>query len=251
MVLIGLLAIGCSGSEEPLPVTPPPVLQTDPAQIITLGDIDASDPIKKIKRFRPLADYLASHLTEFGIMEGKVVISRNVEEAGGYLVDGTLDIYIDSAFPILAVQEISDSQIIARRWKGGDENYRSTYITLRDSGIDRIEDFKGKVLAFEHRESTSGFVLPAGTLIQQGFTLREVDRPDAPVDRDEIGYYFAQDEENTVVLLMGGLVAGAGFSNLDYKDLSDELQKDIAVFGKTISVPGQLVSIRPGLDPLL
>ena len=166
-------------------------------------------------------------------------------------MDGTLDIYIDSAFPILAVQEISDSQIIARRWKGGDENYRSTYITLRDSGIDRIEDFKGKVLAFEHRESTSGFVLPAGTLIQQGFTLREVDCPDAPVDRDEIGYYFAQDEENTVVLLMGGLVAGAGFSNLDYKDLSDELQKGIAFFGKTISVPGQLVSIRPGLDPLL
>lgn len=71
------------------------------------------------------------------------------------------------------------------------------------------------------------------------------------MDRDEIGYYFSQDEENTVVLLMGGLVAGAGFSNLDYKDLSDELQKDIAFFRKTISVPGQLVSIRPGLDPLL
>ena len=71
-----------------------------------------------------------------------------------------------------------------------------------------MDDFVGKVLAFEDPYSTSGFLLPAGTLVQQGFTLREVSRPDANVAPGEIGYYFALDEENTVELLLRGLVAG-------------------------------------------
>ena len=166
-------------------------------------------------------------------------------------MDGTLDIYIYSAFPTLAVQELSGSQIIARRWKNGVENYWSTYFFLQNSGIESVEDFKGKVLAFEHPESTSVFVLPAGTLIEQGYTLREVDRPDAAVASDQIGYYFSQDEENTTLLVMEGLVAGGGFSNLDYEGLSEELRSQISFLGETISVPRQLVSIRPGVDPRL
>ncbi len=249
--VIVLIAIGCGANGETTPAVPIPSQQAGPEQTITLGDIDASDPVKKIKRFTPLANYLASHLTEFGIVAGNVVISRDIEEAARNLADGTLDIYFDSAYPALAVQEISGSKFIARRWKQGNASYWSTYITLRDSGVDSLDDFKGKVLAFEHPESTSGFVLPAGYLVQQGFTLREVTSPDSPVDADEIGYYFSDDEENTVALLLAGNVAGGGFSNLDYDELPEELANKIASFGRTISVPRQLVSVRPGLDPLL
>ena len=213
--LIGLIAIGCGANAESTPAVPSPSQQAGPAQTITLGDIDASEPVKKIKRFTPLANYLASHLNEFGILEGNVVISRDIEEAGRNLADGTLDIYFDSAYPSLAVQEISGSKFIARRWKQGNASYWSTYITLRDSGIDSFDDFEGTVLAFESPDSTSGFVLPAGHLVQQGYTLREVASPDSPVDGDEIGYYFSDDEENSVALLLAGNVAGGGFSNLD------------------------------------
>ena len=107
----------------------------------------------------------------------------------------------------------------------------------------------GKVLAFEQPDSTSGFMLPAGTLIQQGFTLRKVASPDSTVEADEIGYYFSGDEENTVALVIAGKVAGGGFSNIDYEELPAELMNKIAFIGQTISVPRQLVSVRSGLDP--
>lgn len=107
------------------------------------------------------------------------------------------------------------------------------------------------MLAFESPDSTSGFVLPAGTLRQQGFTIREVASPNATVAADEIGYYFSDDEENTVALLLAGSVAGGGFSNLDYEELPEELKNEIAFIGQTIAVPRQLVSVRPGIDPLL
>ena len=56
----------------------------------------------------------------------------------------------------------------------------------------------GKVVVFEELYSTSGFILPAGTLIKKGFKLREVSGPDEDVSPNEIGYFFSRDEENTI-----------------------------------------------------
>ena len=160
-----------------------------------------------------------------------------------------MDVYFDSSFPTLSVQELSGSEIILRRWKGNDPIYWSTYVALSGNGISGIEDFNGKVLAFEEPHSTSGFVLPAGTLIQRGFTLRELDSPEANVGLDAIGYVFVQDEKNTFESLLQGVVAAGGVSNQDYDELPDELKQQIMSLDRTVTVPRQLVSVRPGLEP--
>ena len=107
------------------------------------------------------------------------------------------------------------------------------------------------MIAFEEPRSTSGFLLPAGTLIQRGFTLTEVSGPGAQVSADEIGYYFSRDEENTVELVLRDAIAGGGVSIEDYQELPAELMDQLVVFDRTITVPRQLVSVRPGLDPEL
>ena len=218
---------------------------------ITLGDVEPDEPIKKIRRIQPLTDYLAEHLNELGIESGRVVLSRDFEEMAGLLSDGTVDIYFDSPFPTLTVQELSGSTVTARRWKEGDPIYWSLYIARRDSGITGLDGFLGKVVAFEKPHSTPGFILPAGTLIQRGFTLREVGQSDEDVAPDEIGYIFTRDEENTVEMLLQGLLAGGGISNQDYEGLPEEIKQRFVAFGRTAAVPRQLVSVRPGLDPEL
>ena len=50
-------------------------------------------------------------------------------------------------------------------------------MALKDSGLNGVEDLVGKIVAFEEPHSTSGFVLPAGTLVQRGYRLRELDAP--------------------------------------------------------------------------
>ena len=252
--MLGLMLVlggGCA-SNSPAPTLAPistPSLGRD--QIIVLGDIDAHEPLKKVKRFGPLADYLAENLGELGIEEGKVLIARDIAEMGSFLKEGKVDIYFDSGFPTLAAQQISGSQIISRRWKGESATYWSTFVVRRDSSIRRVEDFVGKVVAFEEPYSTSGFVLPAGTLIQRGFSLVEVSGPDAAIGSDEIGYLFSLDEENTIELILEGRVAGGGVSNQDYEKLPPELMDRLVRFDRTITVPRQLVSVRPGLDPQL
>lgn len=221
------------------------------SQIIVLGDIDADEPIKKVRRFTPLADYLAENLSEFGLREGKVRIARDIQEMGSFLKEGEIDVYFDSAFPTLATQRISDSQVILRRWKQDEPEYWSTFIVRRDSGIDGVEDFVGKLVAFEEPYSTSGFVLPAGTLIQRGFHLKQVSGVDELAGPGEIGYFFSMDDENTVELVLQGKVAGGGVSNQDYQRLPEELMAQLQVLDRTITVPRQLVSVRPGLDTAL
>ena len=208
-----MVLIGCGAT-----ATAPAAVSTVPtspevSQPITLGDIDPEDPTKKLKRFKPLADYLAQHLAEFGISRDQVVIARDIDEMARFLRDGTVDVLFDSAFPTLAVQELSGSQPILRRWKDSDPEYWSVYVAMRGDGVASVEDLTGKVIALEEPHSTSGFVLPAGTLIQRGFRLREVDGPGARVGPDEIGYFFTFDEQDTIALMMRGLVAAGGISN--------------------------------------
>ena len=164
------------------------------------------------------------------------------------LRDGTVDIYFDSPFPTLAVQRASGSEVVLRRWKQGEPTYWSTYIASLDNGIVSVDDLVGKVVAFEEPHSTSGFVLPAGTLIERGFTLTEVGGYDSVVAPDEIGYFFSLDEENTIEMVARGLVVGGAVSNLDYEELPEEIKQQIVAFGETISVPRQLVSVREGLE---
>ncbi len=248
VVVVAFLGSACRPAVWAVPVpSPSATAELQPSQVITLGDIEPDDPLKKFNRFKPLADYLAGRLGDLGFEAGDVVLARDIEEMATLMADGDVDVYFDSTFPTLAVQDLSGSRIILRRWKDADPEYWSTYVALRDNGVSRLEDFRGKVIAFEEPHSTSGFVLPAGTLVDRGFRLREVDAPSATVAADEVGYVFSRDEQNTIELLLQRRVAGGGVSNQDYDKMPPELQEQINAFDRTITVPRQLVSVSPGL----
>jgi phosphonate transport system substrate-binding protein len=250
--LVLLLACQSPGKEDPGSAAAPTALSSSSShRAIIVGDIESDEPVKKLERFQPLADYLAAQLHEFGVTEGRVVLARDVEEMARFIKDGKVDVFFDSAFPTLAVQKLTGSQLILRGWKQSSPEYWSTYVVLRSSGIESVKGLAGGTVAFEEPNSTSGFILPAGTLIQRGFNLREINGPGAPVADDEIGYFFSRDEENTIELVLSGQVAGGGISNQDYEELPAELQQQLVTLGQTITVPRQLVSIRPGLEPEL
>ena len=44
-------------------------------------------------------------------------------------------------------------------------------------------------------------------------------------------------------------MAGGGISNQDYNDLSPEIMDQLVIFDRTITVPRQIVSVRPELVP--
>ena len=249
-VMFLLILAGCKREKTPTStLTPEPTDTMVSGQTITFGDIGPKSPAKKGRRWQPLARYVQEHLKNDGIEALKVVIARNTEEMARFLRNGKVDFYGDSSFPALAVQELSGSEFILRRWKQGHEWHGASFVARRDSGLTSVEDFVGKVVAFERPDSTGGYALPAGTLIQRGFTLRRVNGPDERVAPDEIGYFFAQDEENQIELILTGKVAGGGVGEQDVEKMPAEFKEQLIVFDRTIRVPRRILSVRPGLDP--
>ena len=246
-IVLSLIITACQGaaSSEPVPAGLAP--EGGGGRTLVLGDVDPDDPAQKIARFQPLADYLAARLSHLGFEAGKVVIARDIAEMGRFLSDGTVDIYMDSPFPTLMARSLSGSEVILRRWKQGSPEYFSTFFALKGGGITTLEQLQGQIVGFEEPFSTSGYILPAGTLLEQGFSPVQVASPVSGVSLDQIGYLFTNDDSDTVNLVVRGVIAAGAVSNLDLQDLDSELEEQLVYFGASTTVPRQLVSVRPGL----
>ena len=179
--LVMFLLVAC-GTATPPPSQPPlAITQVSKAHTIVIGDVDPDEPVKKIRRFQPLADYLASRLRDFQIQAGRVLIAQNFEEMGKLLKNGEVDIYFDSLFPAIVSQDIPGSEFFLRRSKNGVSEYWSTFVVLKERMVDSFDAFLGEVVAFEEPRSTSGYVLPAGELLVGRYSLIEVAGPSADV----------------------------------------------------------------------
>ena len=216
--------------------------------IITLGDIDPDEPATRIRRLQPLADFLAEKLAGQDIGRGRVVVARDIEEMSQLMSSGDVDLLFDSSFPVLSVNRKSGSRNILLRRAKNDIEYSTVFIAHKDSGVRDLSDFSGKVVVFQEPHSTSGFLLPVSALLEQQFTLQAVARVDSAVTGDNIGCFFSGDEENTVELVLNGSAAVGAISNQDYRELPEQMHKQLVVTGETDSVPRQLVSVRQGLD---
>jgi ABC-type phosphate/phosphonate transport system substrate-binding protein len=221
-----------------------------------LGDIlriasTSSRASDEIKKFLPIATYLAKELATEGITEGQVIVSRSLRETAKLLHDGKADLYMDSPFPSLVVSHLSGSKLLLRRWKKGVAAYRSLIFAKNSSGIMRLEDLKQKTLGFETSYSSSAYFIPKIILLHKGFKLKPVDYPGAPVGREEIGYLFTGDDENTLAWVLKGKVdAGATDDQTYFNDAGREFS-NFHIVHKSFPIPRHIVSHRGDLGPRL
>lgn len=252
LLLLALAAtLGCRSEATSEAPAPPPSPAADRTATLVLGDVEANTPIRRIRWIQPLAEHLAARLTDQGIGQGRVVVAHDLREMARYLRDGTVDVYLDSPLSSLAVQRLAGSEIVLRRLVGDQRVYWSVFVTRAELDIEDLDDLRGRVVAFQEDHSTTGFLLPAHDLRKRGFPLREVRGPHESVAPEEIGYFFSGDEENTVDMLRTGRVEVGAISSQDLTALPDEIRGQMRVVARTESLPRQLVSVRPGLDPEL
>lgn len=213
---------------------------------IVIGAV-ASNPTWKIEQFQPLADYLASHLESYKIGVGEVKIASDHKTMAKWLKGGTVHLYFDQAYAALAVAQESGAKPILRLGQGGSFEDAAVIFALKQSKLSSLEGLNGKLIAFEHPTSTTGFVLPMVYL--QGANLKLVQKQSrqSAVAADEVGYLLSRDDQNSIQWVISGRVKAAVIGAQRFQGLPAESRNAMILLAETAKVPQQLVLIKSDL----
>jgi len=214
---------------------------------LTLGIVFQGPGQPLEEHFRPLVDYAARKLTPTGETKGMVIVAPTAGQMMKSLEEKRVDFYMESPYATYLINRLGTAKLLLRRWKGGMAEYRSVIFTSKESRIARLEDLRGKIIAFEDPGSTSGYFLPKLFLLKKGFSVVEKASPAAKVSPAEIGYIFGDTDKNIVNLVIQEKVAAGALSNDDLASLDDKVKKLVAILGESESVPRHLVSVRKDL----
>ncbi len=228
--------------------TSEPTTTTTGTETIIIADI-SNNPAKKIKRYQPLADYLATNLSEFDIGVGEVQVASDMPTMIQWLKNGEVDLYFDSPYPAMYVIDQSGAEVILRRWKGGKADYYTVFFTMKDREIDSVEDLQGKVVAFDEISSTSGYMLPMAYLKSANLKASQKTSVNETIAEDEVGYIFSDDDENTIQWVISGKVDAGAVDIGTFLEIPEANREAMQVLAETDKVARHVVMIRPGMDP--
>jgi phosphonate transport system substrate-binding protein len=215
---------------------------------ISLGIVSEVNQKEIEEHYRDFVRYVARKLSS----EGKVVLASTPPELAKLLEQQKVDFYMESAYSTYIINDVEGAaKLLLRRWQRGKPEYQSLIFVNRNSGVNRLDNLRGKIIVFENLKSTSGYFLPKFFLQRNGFKLSEKSRLDAAVTPAEIGYIFASSQEQLVNLVLTNQAAGGAFSDDDYAKLDDKAKAEIGVLARTERLPRYLVSIRKDMPPAL
>ena len=147
---------------------------------------------------------------------------------------------------VLANRE-AKATIVARNLWHGKASFTSRIYVRKDSGLTRLEDLRGRTIAFVDPASSSGYTYPMVMLIQRGL----VKNRDPKTFFREVVFSGAHDASMRA-LQNGHVDAIASFDLAREQYLKDPAERDrIVHIAETPPIPEAGIAARDGLDPAL
>lgn len=234
LALLSLLAV--AGCGQP----------SSSAKVLRVGFVPAENAQQVIQNAQPIVEILRDRLG----MEVQPFVATDYTGVIEALRGNKLDIaFLTPASYVLAKNE-ANVRVVLKSQRKGSPFYYAAIITRADSGIQRLEDLRGKTFAFGDPLSTSANVFP-----RKMFHERGID----PV-RDFKKILYSGGHDATVLAVLNRKVdAGATYANSpDSKDaawtryLQDpEDVKQIRAIAFSEPIPADNLVIHAGLDERL
>lgn len=122
------------------------------------------DREKNDATYKPLANYLATKL-------GRAIELRTVDTWEGLaksLANGETDLALMGPWGYVLANHEAGAQAISTILYDGKPEYFALMVTHPDSGIQSVQDLKGRTFAFGDKGSTSGYLIPLHYFMTQG-----------------------------------------------------------------------------------
>jgi phosphonate transport system substrate-binding protein len=220
-LLAGLLAGGC-GPDKPRPLT------------LTIVPYEAADKLSD--EYSPMATYLGKKAGRGGGRFFPVADYAGVVPA---LQSGQVDVAYLSSFPYALAGQRVKLHPLAMPYVKGSLLYRGVIFVRADSPIQKLQDLKGKKMAFGDVISTSGYLLPRRLLETNGVPLTSLAR-----------FFNAGDAGAVVAAVENGTAdAGAAYQSVFevvYKG-HPEKAKGMRVIAQTEEIPNGIYVARGDL----
>jgi phosphonate transport system substrate-binding protein len=206
---------------------------------LTLAFIPQENPEKLLGDIEAITAWLSERI---GVpVEGFVTVDHAA--AVEALRNGDADISFMGALPfVLAEAEIGAEPLLAEVYRGA-PTYTGRIFVRRDSGIDGLEDLRGRDIAFADPISESGYLFPLDLFVQAGLLTESAD-PSEFFGR----VFFAGGYQQAMQAMAGGLVDAAGASKYADLLLTPEQQAEVTWIAESEPIPSHVVIARPGLD---
>ena len=223
------------------------------ASIVDAGAVAAADqplilaltPSRDPTALQEAGDEFAKTITR---MSGIPVRAQVASDYAG-VVEALRSRRVDLAFVhpvgyVLARREAGCEILVRDVWQGKTA-YTARFFVRKGSGIERLEDLRGKTIAFVDPASSSGYIYPMVLLIKKGLVR----------DRDPKSFFkealFAGTHDAALQSVLHGRVdAAASFDKAPEVHLKDPaLVARLAVVGETPEIPEAGICARPGLPP--
>ena len=226
-----------------------PALFGGEGKVLVFGRVH-DDPVRQIRDRQEFVDYIAKKLAPVGIIGGKIFVVEKMYLLARAIKEGKVDMFHDSVVPTLVLAKRAGAVPILRQWKYGEAEYEGVIVVKKDSGIESLNDLRGKVIGFDEPHSTSAHVLPRMLLAEKKLKLVQITNLGGANHPDAVGFVYGSDGSATNLLITGRFDAAAT-SQGEFNELRPEVRETLKIIGKSMAVPRQLVAVRKDLDAKL
>ena len=130
-------------------------------QVLRVTAIPDESPTELARKFEPLGKYLESRLG----MKVEFTPVTDYAAAVETLVNKKIDLAWFGGFTFVQSSVRSNGKTIPLVQREEDAVFKSVFISSKDSGINKLDDLKGKTLSFGSQSSTSGHLMPRSFLL--------------------------------------------------------------------------------------
>ncbi len=212
------------------------VLAQQPVKELKISAIPDENPQEMLRIYTPFADYLTK---EIGVPVKFVPVVDYAATVEGLAANKLDMVWYGGLTSVQAVRMAKGATRIVMRKE--DAEFKSHFITRKDTGIRSLNDLKGKTFSFGSVGSTSGHLMPRYFLLQAGINP----------EKDFSRFSFSGAHDATAAWVEAGRVDAGALNFLVWDKLVETKKVDtskVVVFWTTPPYVDYVWTVRGGLD---
>jgi len=210
--------------------------RADDPSTIHFGVLSIAQPSRVYAQWQPLADYMSAQLGK----PVEIVVPRGFGKMKKIIEKGEVDFfYINSHVFYRLLQAGKAVPVVQMENIAGNITSRSEIFVRKDSGINSVEDLKGKSVAFISPMGAGGYMAPRAQLYDAGL--------ESGKDYKEL---FTKNLSNSIHGVLLGDYDAATMCGVNFKLMSHKIKTgDLKVIAVSDEYPENLIAARSNLSP--